>query len=54
MKCLACGGMGVPLGALGLRMWYRCRDCGMLFSRKMVRKARRVAVQTRITKQKEP
>jgi hypothetical protein len=27
--CGRCGGPLVELEALGLRTWYRCRDCGM-------------------------
>jgi len=31
--CPACGGEGAPMGALGNRVHYRCRDCGIDFSR---------------------
>jgi hypothetical protein len=31
--CPICGGMGTLLGILGLRQWWRCRDCGVDFSR---------------------
>jgi len=30
--CPVCGGEGMPLGGLGNRQYYRCRDCGMEFS----------------------
>jgi hypothetical protein len=30
--CPVCGGEGMPLGALGSKKFYRCRDCGMEFS----------------------
>ena len=30
--CLQCGGEGKPLGSLGNRTHYRCRDCGFDFS----------------------
>jgi hypothetical protein len=30
--CPACGGPGVPLGALGRRAHFRCRNCGIDFS----------------------
>lgn len=33
MKCPICDGPGVPLGALGRTMWYRCRNCGMQYCR---------------------
>jgi hypothetical protein len=26
--CPVCAGPGVPLGTLGRRAWYRCRNCG--------------------------
>ena len=29
--CPICDGAGVPLGQLG-KMWFRCRQCGMVFS----------------------
>ena len=32
MGCPMCGGPGVELGALGFRVHFRCRDCGMEFS----------------------
>lgn len=32
MNCPCCGGEGVELGALGRRVHYRCRDCGIDFS----------------------
>ncbi|HEY5990610.1 MAG TPA: hypothetical protein VIV12_30090 [Streptosporangiaceae bacterium] len=28
-SCALCAGPLVPLGALGTRLWYRCRDCGI-------------------------
>lgn len=31
--CPACTGLGVPLGNLGRLRWYRCRACGIDFSR---------------------
>jgi transposase-like protein len=31
--CPACTGDGVPLGTLGRLRWFRCRDCGMTYSR---------------------
>jgi transposase-like protein len=30
--CPLCGGMGTLLGILGLRQWWRCRDCGVDFA----------------------
>jgi DNA-directed RNA polymerase subunit RPC12/RpoP len=33
VQCPVCPGEGVILGALGTRVHYRCRDCGMEFSR---------------------
>lgn len=35
MACPACGGTskGSELGALGLLRWFRCRFCGMMYSR---------------------
>jgi len=27
--CPVCGGVLVPLGTLGIRDYFRCRDCGM-------------------------
>lgn len=27
MRCERCGGQGESLGALGKRLWYRCRHC---------------------------
>lgn len=32
VPCPVCDGEGVPLGALGNRMHYRCRACGMDFN----------------------
>lgn len=32
-ECSACGGMLIPLGALGNRTHYRCRACGLESSR---------------------
>lgn len=29
--CPACCGPGEQLGALGAKLWFRCRDCGMEF-----------------------
>ncbi len=31
--CPLCAGDGVLLGTLGRLRWFRCRDCGMNFSR---------------------
>jgi tRNA(Ile2) C34 agmatinyltransferase TiaS len=31
--CSICGGYGVLLGTLGFLDWFRCRSCGMDFSR---------------------
>ena len=31
--CPVCAGDGVPLGTLGRLRWFRCRDCGVNFSR---------------------
>jgi len=31
--CLLCPGQGDFLGALGRARWYRCRDCGYLFTK---------------------
>lgn len=31
--CPACAGDGVPLGKLGRLRWFRCRNCGMTYSR---------------------
>lgn len=31
--CPHCAGDGVLLGTLGRLRWFRCRDCGMNFSR---------------------
>ena len=31
--CPVCPGHGVPLGQLGPLRWFRCRDCGIDFSR---------------------
>lgn len=32
LGCPQCGGAGVPMGALGTRDHYRCRDCGWDYS----------------------
>ena len=32
--CLLCSGDAYPLGTLGLRTYFQCRDCGAQFSRK--------------------
>ncbi len=32
--CPVCPGHGVPLGQLGPLRWFRCRDCGIDFSRR--------------------
>jgi tRNA(Ile2) C34 agmatinyltransferase TiaS len=45
--CPVCPGNGVPLGALGTRMHYRCRDCGMDFSKtRRVRRPRPTKART--------
>jgi tRNA(Ile2) C34 agmatinyltransferase TiaS len=31
VHCTLCGGEGVPLGQLGRRVHYRCRQCGYNF-----------------------
>ncbi len=41
MKCSLCGGDLGLLGKLGRLLWYKCRHCGMLFSRKSKSKAYR-------------
>jgi transposase-like protein len=33
--CPVCSGQGVPLGQLGRLRWYRCRDCGIDFNRRV-------------------
>ncbi len=33
MKCPLCNGAGVRLGSLGRKQWFRCRNCGMVFSK---------------------
>jgi len=33
VACPVCGGPGVELGTLGNRQHFRCRNCGMDFSR---------------------
>lgn len=35
--CPGCGGPGVPLGQLGNRSHFRCRDCGVDFSHEVGR-----------------
>jgi rubredoxin len=30
-ECPECYGEGIPLGALGAKMWVRCRDCGWVY-----------------------
>ena len=32
--CPVCPGRGMVLGQLGRLRWYRCRDCGIDFSRR--------------------
>ena len=34
-ECLECGGPAVPMGILGSRMHFRCRDCGAQQSRRL-------------------
>lgn len=43
-SCPRCGGPGVPLGALGSRMHYRCRNCGDDFSQALHTGVRRLAI----------
>lgn len=31
-ECPMCGGWGVPLGSLGRKEWFHCRQCGWEFS----------------------
>jgi len=35
MSCPICGGEGVQFGFLGLRLHFRCRQCGIDFSRRV-------------------
>lgn len=32
IQCPACDGHGEPLGTLGIKEYYRCRDCGITFT----------------------
>lgn len=32
IDCPVCGGPATPLGVLGNRAHFRCRDCGMTFN----------------------
>lgn len=32
MSCPQCDGPGLPLGALGTTVWFRCWNCGWQFS----------------------
>lgn len=34
-ECITCGGELVPMGSLGKKQWYRCRNCGMDQSREV-------------------
>lgn len=40
MTCSACGGPGFLLGVLGRLRWFRCRNCGIDFNRK-IKKAKK-------------
>ena len=31
--CTECGGTGLSMGFLGMLQWFRCRACGMEFSK---------------------
>ena len=42
IKCPVCKGEGIPLGALGWLMHYRCRDCGCEFNRKIRHRKKKV------------
>jgi tRNA(Ile2) C34 agmatinyltransferase TiaS len=33
--CPQCSGVGVMMGVLGMLRWFRCRNCGFEFSRKI-------------------
>lgn len=44
VTCKLCGGIGVLLGRLGFLRWFRCRNCGMEFNRKIRRRTRNVRV----------
>jgi len=35
MHCPLCGGEGMLLGVLGLLRWFRCRNCGMDFNKRI-------------------
>lgn len=50
-RCPICGGCGVPLGALGNLMWFRCECCGMQFCRTVKARKPRVkkGVETSLT-----
>lgn len=40
MRCPICRGPGIKLGKLGNRVHYRCRNCGMMWSRRQGLKAK--------------
>ena len=35
MKCKLCGGWCHKLGSLGFLNWFRCRNCGMEWNKKV-------------------
>lgn len=50
--CPMCTGQGVLLGSLGLRTWFRCRQCGWDFSR--VRRPRHPAAKAAPSQERQP
>lgn len=52
-NCPMCPGKGVLLGALGPRRWFRCRDCGIDFSKmRRARPARKISMDAAIWRAK--
>lgn len=52
--CSLCGGTLILLGQLGRLAWYRCRACGMEFSRELKReKARATLLHRLLTQQRK-
>jgi hypothetical protein len=41
MKCPMCSGPAMLLGVLGLLRWFKCRNCGWEFNRKIKRKEKK-------------